>query len=125
VAERGTATATSAWNAADGIATGRLLYPEARAALAAAQRAGRLTGRAYSGRKQTLEELWRQTDVVEVSAPLALLAGELAEKHSLRGYDAVHLAAALLVAADVMVSADSDLLLAATAEGLAVIDASL
>jgi hypothetical protein len=62
-------------------------------------------------------------DVIEVSASLALSAGELAERHGLRGYDAVHLAAAVTVAADVIVSADSDLLVAAATEGLAVIDA--
>lgn len=62
-------------------------------------------------------------DVIEVSASLALAAGELAERHGLRGYDAVHLAAAVTVAADVIVSADSDLLVAAATERLAVIDA--
>jgi predicted nucleic acid-binding protein len=122
VAESGSVTATVAWNAADGVVTGRLLYPEARAALAAAQRAGRLTGRTYASLKRAMEQLWQQTDVVEVSATLAASAGALAERHSLRGYDAVHLAAALAVGADIMVSADGDLLSAAATEGLSVID---
>jgi uncharacterized protein len=62
-------------------------------------------------------------DAIEVTAALAQSAGDLAEVHGLRGYDAVHLAAAVLIAADVVVSADAELLRAAIASGLAVIDA--
>jgi predicted nucleic acid-binding protein len=61
-------------------------------------------------------------DAIEVTSALAQSAGDLAEVHGLRGYDAVHLAAAVLIAADVVVSADADLLAAATARGLATID---
>ncbi len=40
-----------------------------------------------------LERLYEQMDIVEVSDAVVRRAGELAEAHSLRGYDAVHLAA--------------------------------
>ncbi len=52
-----------------------------------------------------------------------MAAGELAQTHHLRSYDAVHLAAAL-AAADrdfVFVATDRDLIAAAAAEGLAVL----
>jgi uncharacterized protein len=62
-------------------------------------------------------------DAIEVTSVLAQSAGDLAEIHGLRGYDAVHLAAAILISADVVVSADAELLAAAIASGLAVIDA--
>jgi uncharacterized protein len=73
----------------------------------------------------------RRYAVIEVSAALVSRAMTLAERHSLRGYDSVQLAAALmaqtsLIAAgyrlDSFVSADSRLNAAALAEGLTVID---
>ena len=50
-----------------------------------------------------------------------LLAGDLAETHALRGYDAVHLASALAIADDrtVMVTTDRHLRTAARNVGLA------
>ncbi len=41
-----------------------------------------------------LQRLYEQLDIVELDAELAGRAGELAQAHDLRGYDAVHLAAA-------------------------------
>lgn len=68
-----------------------------------------------------------QYQIIEVTTNLAERAMELAEKHGLRGYDAVHLAAAveLHTARDrmellplIFISADNDLNMAAQAEGL-------
>jgi len=68
-----------------------------------------------------------QYQITEVTTSLANRAMELAEKHGLRGYDAVHLAAAveLHTVRDrmellplVFISADNDLNMAAHAEGL-------
>lgn len=50
-------------------------------------------------------------------------AGDLAEQHGLRGYDAVHLATALAAGVDAMVTADADLLRAAPICGLSILDA--
>jgi uncharacterized protein len=122
IVEPGSATAAAAWNAADDIVAVRLLYPEARAALAAAHRTGRVPSRTFAGRKKALEETWAQVDAVELTAALAQTAGDLAERHGLRAYDAVHLASAVLIVADVVVSADAELIAAAATSGLAVID---
>lgn len=53
-------------------------------------------------------------------------AGALAEQHALRGFDAVHLAAAQRVADEttVLVAGDRELLVAAQALGLATTDTS-
>ncbi len=65
--------------------------------------------------------------IVEVTMALLTDAMDLAEKHALRGYDAVQLAAALEANAErsrtslpplVLVTGDGDLLTAAAAEGL-------
>jgi len=86
------------WDEATRVTSVRLLYPEARAALAQAQRKGRLTRRQLKVAVTQLESLDRQLDHVEVTAILAARAGELAEEVAIRGDDAVHLAAAESIA---------------------------
>jgi predicted nucleic acid-binding protein len=100
----------------------RLLYPETRAALAQAQRLGRITPRHLLDAVTDFDSLFEEIDLVEVDDPLARRAGDLAEAHRLRGYDAVHLAAADRIRdRDVVVIAgDSALLDAATAEGMSI-----
>jgi predicted nucleic acid-binding protein len=64
--------------------------------------------------------------IAEITVPLLQRAALLADTHTLRGYDAVQLAAALEVRLQVplliLISADADLNTAATAEGLPVED---
>ena len=67
---------------------------------------------------------WQDFHIVEVTEPVIEAAGDLAEDHALRGYDAVHLASALRAAVDILVTADRDLLHAGRRVGLKVIDAS-
>jgi predicted nucleic acid-binding protein len=56
-----------------------------------------------------------------IDGPLARRAGELAEEHKLRGYDAVHLASALALGADTtLVTWDEDLKRAAAQSGCAI-----
>ncbi len=88
-------------------------YAEARDALASAHRAGRLDAHGLSTAKAELDTLWAQLDVVPVTTELVRVAGDLAEVEALRGYDAVHLAAALASKASVVATADAQLLVAA------------
>ena len=46
-----------------------------------------------------LDEDWRTLEVLSVTENVARFAGDLAERHALRGFDAIHLASALLVRA--------------------------
>lgn len=59
---------------------------------------------------------------VKITEMLAVTAGELAARHDLRGYDAVHLAAALVVADPdtVLATGDRGVGAAARSDGLAV-----
>lgn len=95
---------------------------EARAAFAQAQRRGRLTRGAYARSVELLDGITAEVAIVEVAEALVRTACQLAEDQGLRGYDAVHLAAALAVAdADtVFLSGDWGLLAAAVRVGLAV-----
>ena len=116
--EPGSDAAAALWDSSDTVAQVRIGYVEARAALAAAHRGSRLTGRQLSSAKLALDRLWAQLAVVEVTVGLVLAAAELAETEGLRGYDAVHLAAAIEIGADVVASADGELVSAADRVGL-------
>lgn len=121
VAEAGSARAATLWDGADRAVSIRLVYPEGRAALAHAQRLGRLTVRQLRAAVRELEAKYQELDLVELDDRLARRAGHLAELHGLRGYDAVHLAAADRVREPdlVVVAGDRALLAAATTEGMA------
>jgi hypothetical protein len=95
VGEDGSDLADELWAAADLKIASYLVYPEARAALAAASRAGRIDHR---GLRRVVSDLGAATSsmsLVGVDETLAREAGRLAQEHALRGYDAVHLATAL------------------------------
>lgn len=122
IQEPTTEQCTRLWDEATRVVTVRLAYPEARAALASAQRSDRLTRAQLTAAVAELEHLLGQVDIVELDAGLARIGGDLAQQHGLRGYDAVHLAAALAAADDdlVLVTGDADLARAAADAGLAV-----
>jgi predicted nucleic acid-binding protein len=123
IAEAETPNTEVLWDETAGLVTSRLTYPECRAALAAAARTGRLTRSALRAAKSELERRWHQFVRVEVAEPVARAAGDLAEHHALRAYDAVHLASALEAGRGgslLFVSFDQTLLGAARRSGLAV-----
>jgi predicted nucleic acid-binding protein len=97
LAEDGSALADELWARATSRVASRLVYPEGRAALAAAQRAGRIDERAHRRSAQDLSSACAAMRLVGVDWQLAMRAGEIAEEHALRGYDAVHLATALSI----------------------------
>jgi len=83
---------------ADIVATAAIAYPEARAAFARRRREGGLRPRAFAAAKRALDEDWPRYLAVDVTAELCRDAGDLAERHGLRGYDSVHVAAYIQVA---------------------------
>ncbi len=78
----------------DVVATSRIAYPEARAALAR-RRQGGITEAELRHAVADLDRDAAALAVVELSAAVARSAGLLAERHGLRGFDAIHLASAL------------------------------
>jgi predicted nucleic acid-binding protein len=122
VVEAGSALAATLWDGADRVVSARLLYPEGRAALAQAHRFGRLTARQLRAAVSEFDSRYEQFDLVELDDRLARHAGQLAETHGLRDYDAVHLAAAHRVSDPdlVLVAGDQALLTAATANGMSI-----
>jgi predicted nucleic acid-binding protein len=120
VDEPGSEVAARLWDLSDRVVSCRLAYPEARAALAQAQRTRRITNTGHRRAVASLDALMNELDVVEIDEALATRAGELAESRSLRGYDAVHLACAECLADDdlILVAGDRQLLEAGAAIGL-------
>lgn len=110
------------WNDAARVASVRLVYTEASAALAKAHRMARLTTTQLEGALGALDDIVAEVDHVEVTDQLVRAAGALARTHGLRGYDALHLGAGLLVSDDdvVFVTGDSRLASAAHTMGIAV-----
>ena len=121
VEEPGSERASLLWNKADRIIGVRLVYAEGCAAFAMARRLGRITNGEFESALLGLDQLYQQMDMVEVSDGLVRRAGVLAKEYSLRGYDSVHLAAAVTVDDDeaVLVTGDGRLSQAARALGLA------
>lgn len=118
--ESGAEATEGLWLESDAVVCAEIGYAEARAALASARRSGRLGGEAMSIAKAELETLWTQIHVIPVTTQLVRAAGDLAETEHLRGYDAVHLAAAMAANVTVIATADKDLLFAARHRGFAV-----
>jgi predicted nucleic acid-binding protein len=69
-----------------------------------------------------LDSIALEISYIEVSAELAASAGDLAQAHGLRGYDAVHLASAVLIndAELALVTGDRELAVAARSIGISV-----
>jgi hypothetical protein len=120
VDEPGAGEASAIWDRTRLAVSTRLLYPEARAALGAAARDRRFPPQQMSTFRKKLDALAADVAYVEVTPALAARAGELAEEHALRGYDAVHLSSALEIDGQetVLVSSDSRLTRAARSLGL-------
>lgn len=118
--EPGSDTAGLAWDRAVVRTSSIALYPEARSAVAAAGRGRRIREVERVAVIAVLDALWAIVDGLELTEPLARRAGELAEAHGLRGYDAVHLASAeaILDEGDAMIVADMRLAEAAASLGI-------
>lgn len=107
------------------LATSRVAFAEVMAALARRRREGSLDAAAFESAAARLAADWAELAVLEVNE---LAAGQLAVRHALRGFDAIHLAALLDIraaAADARLafsSFDAAQLAAARAEGVEVLE---
>jgi predicted nucleic acid-binding protein len=122
VREKDSETVRGCVEASEAVATSVLAYAEARAAFARKLREQGITKDAHEAVKRALAADWPSVFVLYVTAGTARLAGDLAEKHALRGFDALHLASAAELraagAGDIRFSsADERLRAAARAEG--------
>lgn len=108
VQERSSAACGQLWDEADDVATSRLTFVESAAALAAALRLDRVTRRQHDAARLRLTDLWQGLDLVELDPHLMLAAADATAVHALRGYDAVHFAAAATLEQADLVAATGD-----------------
>jgi hypothetical protein len=120
IEEAGSETAERLWDEADRLVSIRLVYAEGHAALAQASRGRRLDRRHLRRAVADLLSLYGQLDLVEVTDVLVRRAGPLAEQYALRGYDALHLAAADAVKDNELVFVSGDAILCQAADDLGI-----
>ncbi len=100
VEETGTAEVVSWVDAATVVATSRVAFAEARAAFARHRREGGFTPGLWRKAVAILDDDWSRYAIVEVTDGVVRSAGQLADRHALRGFDAIHLASALELRGD-------------------------
>ena len=98
IQESGSDLSRSSAEEAEAVLTSRLTLVETRSALARMRAAGRITSVQHRAKLSEFAAFWSDTGVVDVMEPIVEQAASLAEQHTLRAYDAMHLASALLVA---------------------------
>jgi len=97
IEESGSAEVESLVDQASLVCTSVVAYPEARSALARLCREGALSAEEHSLTKADLNEDWPRYLALEVTPTVWRAAGDLAEKHALRGFDSLHLASFLFL----------------------------
>jgi uncharacterized protein len=97
IEERGTADVQRALQAAEAVAVAEITYVEAHSALARMRAGKRLTRPMFQAKRSELDEFWSGVVVADVSTQVIHRAADLADRYVLRAYDAVQLAAALVV----------------------------
>lgn len=126
--EAGSDDTARLWDGADEVITSRISTPEVRAALATARRMGRLDDRDHRRSRIDWTRFRRRLRLVELTQELEARAGDLTDVHPLSGYDAIHLASALTIAAEtslVLATWDGRLLTAGQSAGLVTLPRSL
>ncbi len=104
-------------------ATSIVAYAEARAAFARRHRERSIAPEEYDRIKKAFNQDWANFFVLFTNREMIRMAGDLAEKHALRGFDAIHLASALMLQQETSIPIlfscfDTNLEKAAAFEGL-------
>jgi len=79
------------------ISTSIIAYAETRAAFARRYREKAFTSAEYNRIKKYFDKDWNNYLALNLTGEIVKLAGDLAEKHALRGFDSIHLASALIL----------------------------
>ena len=95
VEEEGSSHVRQLVDAASLVTTSVIAYAEARAALARHRRDRAISPAEHQRVKSEFDRDWPSYLRIEVTEPVYRRAGDLAERHALRGFDALHLASFL------------------------------
>ena len=127
VAEKGSGVIHAIVTGKEPVATARIAYVEVFAALTRTHRDGHLSTSQYALVCRQFERDWQAYFRVALVDRVLLSARKLTQRHPLRFFDAVHLAAALMLKNEIgtpvlFAAADKQLLRAAKAEKLGILD---
>lgn len=78
-------------------ATSIVAYAEARAAFSRRFREKAFTSKEYNRINKYFNKDWNSYLILNVTEDTVRMAGDLAEKHALRGFDSIHLASAVIL----------------------------
>lgn len=125
VVERGSDAVRELAGNATLVSTSLVAFAEFHAGLARREREGSVGSVEVAIAQEELEHFWNRSTIVPVTESLVRNAAALARTHRLRGFDAVHLASAAVLATAlpeemIMLTADGPLLRAAASEGFSV-----
>jgi predicted nucleic acid-binding protein len=95
VKEKDSAEVLELLRSSDIAATSLVGYAEARAAFARRFKENAFTSRKYGRIVSAFNKDWDSYLIIKVTKELVLQAGDLAERHSLKGLDAIHLSSAI------------------------------
>mgnify|MGYP006274787923 CR=1 FL=1 len=123
VEEAGSSETSLLLESSEIVATSIVAYAEARAAFARRYREQSFSESEFERLKAFFESDWRGYFILHLTLEVTQSAGNLAEKHALRGFDAIHLASAITLSRDISAPVrfscfDDSLKQAASAENL-------
>jgi len=95
--EAGSQQVRSAVSDAERLITSIVAYPETRSALARKRRRHEITAPMLEACRREFDDDWDRIRQLPVDDPTVRRAGDLAEEHGLKGFDALHLASAELM----------------------------
>lgn len=124
VAEQGSEKVLALCEQADDLTVSIICMPELISTLSRLVREKRITNKEYQKLKRDATADLADADICQITPDVLTSAIKLLESNLLRAMDAIHVACALVVKADVFVSADLRQIAAAKKTGLKVADVS-
>jgi predicted nucleic acid-binding protein len=110
------------WNLSDEKVCSQLTRTEMHSALMRKVREGSISASAMRARLNAMDKLFADVVLVDITSEVIDASCELVKELPLKSADAIHLATALMVRADLFSSSDKKLCAAASESGIAVTD---
>jgi predicted nucleic acid-binding protein len=110
------------WNFSDEKVCSQLARTEMHSALMRKVREGSISASAMRARLDAMDKLFADVVLVDITSEVIDASCELVKELPLKSADAIHLATALMVRADLFSSSDKKLCAAASESGIAVTD---
>jgi predicted nucleic acid-binding protein len=110
------------WNFSDEKVCSQLTRTEMHSALMRKVREGSISASAMRARLNAMDKLFADVILIDITSDVIDASCELVKEFPLKSADAIHLATALMVRADLFSSSDKKLCAAASESGIAVTD---